>query len=787
MSGLRIEIRGTVQGVGFRPWVYRVANELRVGGRVHNHARGVTIEAFGDDRVLASLVARLREPPPPARVLDLATAAIPSEPTSEFSIVHSAEGGPRTLSIPPDLATCPDCEREIFDERDRRFGYPFTNCTACGPRFTIATGVPYDRPATTMAPFVMCADCRREYDDPLDRRFHAQPNACPVCGPRLALWSPDGVAIPCDDPLRELAARLRGGAIAAIKGLGGFHLACDAMRGDVVAELRRRKHREQKPFAIMVAGLAQAEALAQLSPVERALLASPERPIVLVQRREEAHLPDAIAPATTLVGVMLPYTPLHHLLLRAVDRPLVMTSANPSEEPICADNDEAVRRLGAIADILLVHDREIATRCDDSVARVIAERPTLVRRSRGYVPRPVALAHPVKRAVLAVGAQLKNTFCIAAGDLAYLGPHVGDLDNPATLGFFERAITRLEDILEVRPEVIAHDLHPHYLSTQFARGRDGVLVGVQHHHAHVASAMAEHHLAGPVIGVAYDGTGWGPDGTAWGGEILLATFADYERLSTFRPVALAGGDTAIRQPWRIALALVDDAFGQDAPLANLGLFSQVAPRAIASVRGMIRADINAPRARGIGRFFDGIAALCLQRTTSAYEGELAVAWNLASAGAASPYPFEITGGEVDLRPMIRALVEDLIAGVPVPALSARFHETLVAATVDRVRAAVARVGRLPVVLTGGAFHNPLLARGVRDGLRDLDVRLHGEVPPGDGGIALGQALVADARLAACAMQPDTPCASGSLDASSRSTVTLPRSISGVSPSRSGST
>ncbi|MGE0397408.1 MAG: carbamoyltransferase HypF, partial [Kofleriaceae bacterium] len=473
MSGLRIEIRGTVQGVGFRPWVYRIAHELHVAGRVHNHARGVTIEAFADDDVLAALVERLREPPAPARVLDLATEAIANEPVVDFSIVHSAEGGPRTLSIPPDLATCPDCEREIFDERDRRYRYPFTNCTACGPRFTIATGVPYDRPSTTMAPFVMCPACRAEYDDPLDRRFHAQPNACPACGPRLALWTPSGAEIACADPLAELAARLGDGAIAAIKGLGGFHLACDAARGDVIAELRRRKHREQKPFAVMVRDLAAADALAILSPAERALLASPERPIVLVARRAGAPLAGEVAPATELVGIMLPYTPLHHLLLHAVARPLVMTSANPSEEPICADNAEAVARLGAIADVMLVHDREIATRCDDSVARVIAGRPTLVRRSRGYVPRPVALAHPVKRAVLAVGAQLKNTFCVATGDLAYLGPHVGDLDNPATLDFFERAITRMEDILQVRPDVIAHDLHPRYLSTQYARGRGG--------------------------------------------------------------------------------------------------------------------------------------------------------------------------------------------------------------------------------------------------------------------------------------------------------------------------
>jgi hydrogenase maturation protein HypF len=746
-EGLRIEIAGTVQGVGFRPWVYRLAHELGVGGRVHNHARGVTIEAFGERGELDVLVARLRMPPAPARVVKLATEAIAPEAVTAFEIVHSAAGGVRTLSIPPDLATCPDCEREIADPTDRRYRYPFTNCTACGPRFTIATGVPYDRPATTMAPFPMCPACLREYDAPLDRRFHAQPNACPVCGPKLALWSPTGEVIASEDPIRTVADALASGAIVAIKGLGGFHLACDAARGDTIAELRRRKHREQKPFAVMVKDLAGAEQLAALTPAERALLTAPERPIVLVERRAESSLADEVAPGTTLVGIMLPYTPLHHLLLRDVDRPLVMTSANPTDEPICADNHEAVARLGAIADVLLVHDREIATRCDDSVARVIANRPVLMRRSRGYVPRPITLAHPVECAVLAVGAQLKNTFCIATGDNAYLGPHVGDLDNPAAFDFFEHAIARMEDILGVRPDVIAHDLHPGYLSTQYSRTRQAShTIGVQHHHAHVASAMAEHGISGPVIGVAYDGTGWGPDGTAWGGEILLATYAGYTRLSTFRPIALAGGDAAIREPWRIALALVDDAYAGQAPLRELPLFAGMSTRSLEVVRAMIRHQVNAPLARGIGRFFDGIAALCLERPLAAYEGELAVAWNLAADDDDLHYPFAIEDDAVDLRPLVRGVVGDLTAGTPISAISARFHATLVAATVDRVRAAVARVGALPILLTGGVFHNPILAEFIRRGLADLDVRLHGEVPPGDGGIALGQALVADAQL-----------------------------------------
>ncbi len=745
MIGRRIEIRGTVQGVGFRPWVYRIAHEHGVSGRVHNHARGVTIDAFASADVLDRMIAQLRDPPPPARVRDLVATDIAPEQLDAFVIVHSAEDGPRALSIPPDLATCPACEREIRDPADRRHGYAFTNCTACGPRFTIATGVPYDRPATTMAPFVMCEACQREYDDPLDRRFHAQPNACPTCGPRLALWSLTA-EIPKEDPLAEAARRIARGEILAIKGLGGFHLACDATNQDAISTLRSRKHRDEKPFAVMVADLAAAEAVAVLSPEEIALLISPERPIVLVTRRPQAALARGVAPETALVGLMLPYTPLHHLLLRAVGGPLVMTSANLSDEPICADNAEARERLGTIADGFLVHDREIATRCDDSVARVIAGKPTLLRRSRGYVPRAIALPRAVTVPVLGVGAQMKATFCLATGDSAYLGPHVGDLDNLATLAFYEAAVAQMERVLGVRPEVIAHDLHPGYVSTQYARERTGVrLVGVQHHHAHVASAMAEHGLTDRVIGVAYDGTGWGPDGTAWGGEILLASYARFERFATYRPVMLAGGDRAIREPWRIALALVHDAFGLDESLDGLAVFEKLPPRSLAVVRGMLATGINTVRARGIGRFFDGIGARGLARQSSTYEGQVATAWNVAAAdGEHGSYPFATFDGEIDLRPLVRDVVRDVQAGVAPGIISARFHGTLIAATIDRVRAAVAEHGRLPVVLTGGAFQNPRLTEGIRAGLADLDVHTHGEVPPGDGGIALGQALVADA-------------------------------------------
>ncbi|HTJ45790.1 MAG TPA: carbamoyltransferase HypF [Kofleriaceae bacterium] len=752
---MRIEIRGVVQGVGFRPWVYRVAHRIGVGGRVHNHAQGVTVHAFGSEDALAQLVETLRAPPPPARVRALVAEPIAGEDAHDFVIEDSEQGGARALSIPPDLATCRDCEREIFDPADRRFHYPFTNCTACGPRFTIATGVPYDRPATTMTPFAMCPACKREYLDPHDRRFHAQPNACPVCGPRLALWSPEGAPIGSPDPIYDVATMIANGSIVAIKGLGGFHLACDAASSPAVATLRRRKHRDEKPFAIMVPDLAHAARIVTPTDEELALLATPERPIVLIARRPFAPIAPEVAPDTDLLGVMLPYTPLHHLLLRAAGRPLVMTSANLSDEPICASNDEAVARLHTIADVLLVHDRAIATRCDDSVARVIDGAPCLMRRSRGFVPRPIALARAVDQPILAVGAQLKNTFCVAVGDTAYLGPHVGDLDNPSALAFFEEAVAKMEEILQVQPKVIAHDLHPGYLSTQFARARVAELhVGVQHHHAHVAAAIAEHGLAGPVIGVAYDGTGWGTDGTAWGGEVLFADARDFTRLATFRPIALAGGEAAIHQPWRVALALLDDAYGGLAPLDRLAVFADAPAGAIQVVRQMIANGLNTPRARGVGRFFDGIGALVLGRPHATYEGQLAVAWNRAAApGDHGVYPFAITrdGGavpEIDLRPMVRAIVDDLRAGLAPGVISARFHDTLVAATIDRIRDAITARGVMPIVLTGGAFQNPRLAEGVLRAAQGLDVRLHREVPPGDGGIALGQAWVADARARA---------------------------------------
>ncbi len=753
MAGRRIEARGTVQGVGFRPWVVRLARGAGVTGRVRNHARGVTIEAFGTERDLESFIQRLRaDGPASARLVELSASPIPEEELPGFEIVSSSREGDKVLSIPPDLATCADCQAELFDASNRRHGYAFTNCTACGPRFTIATGIPYDRDATTMSSFEMCAACRREYDDILDRRFHAQPNACPDCGPRLQLVRLDG-GDASGDPLRRGAALLVDGAVVAIKGLGGFHLACDATSADAVRALRERKHRDEKPFAVMVADVAGAKSLADLSEDEEALLVSPERPIVLLRRKTGNPVADEVSPDTPLLGLFLPYTPLHHLLIAAVGHPLVMTSANVSDEPICRDNDESVERLDGIADAILMHDRDIAMRCDDSVARVIAGSPTVLRRSRGFVPRPFYLERPVSQPVLACGAHLKNTFCIAAEDTAYFGPHIGDLENMAALEHFEEAVERMETILSIRPEVIAHDLHPGYLSTRYAKARSGAKrVAIQHHHAHVVSALAEHARSGPVLGIAFDGTGLGEDGRSWGGEFLLCFAGGFDRLATFRPIRLAGGDLAMREVWRIAYALLHDAFDGAPPLGDLPLFQGLAEEPRRVVGQMLTRELNAPLAHGVGRYFDGFGALGLRRPVSRYEGQVAIAWNFtADEREDQSYPFGIDRSrapmEIDFRPAVRAMVDDLRSAERVSAISARFHNAVVAVTVAVARELLAKLGPVPVALTGGVFQNERLCRGICDELmQDYEVLRHREVPPGDGGIALGQALIADAIL-----------------------------------------
>lgn len=744
-AGQRIRMHGIVQGVGFRPWVWRMAQEAGVAGRVWNDGQGVTIEIFGSPAALQDFRARLASPPAAASIDASTCEDIAPEDVDDFVISHSAVGDVRRVSIPADIATCAECLAEIDDPRARRFRYALTNCTQCGPRFTIARQIPYDRAHTTMAAFEMCPDCRREYEDPADRRFHAQPIACPKCGPRVRLVNHGGDP---GDPFVGAAQLLADGKILAVKGVGGYHLCCDATSSAAVRTLRARKRREEKPFAVMVDALAAAEALAELNSDERQLLMSSERPIVLVRRKSSANLAAEIAPDNPFIGLFVAYSPLHHLLLSEARRPLVMTSGNLSEEPIACDDDEARQRLGAIADAFLVHGRPIENPCDDSVVRVVAGAPMVFRRARGYVPRPVRLGMALSRPVLACGAQLKNTFCLAQGSDAFLGPHIGDLDNLATLSAYERAVNRLLSFTGIVPEIVAHDLHPDYASTRFARERSEVIkVAVQHHHAHVAAAMAEHGLNGPVIGVAYDGTGLGPDGTAWGGEILICELARFERVATLRALPLAGGEVAIRQPWRLALALLDDAFAGDPPLHMLPLFQRVAATDVALVRRMIGQRLNAPLAHGAGRYFDALAALGLGVPQARFEGQLAMAWDFAAdAGEAGRYPFVIDGEApltMDLRPLVREAVRELIAGISPSLISARFHNTLVAATAETVRIVLRRTGPLPIVLTGGCFQNGRLTESLVRELGEI-VHLHRQVPPGDGGLCLGQAVVADA-------------------------------------------
>jgi hydrogenase maturation protein HypF len=756
--GRRIEIRGVVQGVGFRPWVYRLATEQGVAGRVCNDAAGVTIDAFGPAETLDAFQKRLSTNiPAAAEIRALHTRPIPLEPLEGFAIVDSVSRTDREIAIPPDLATCPACLREIFDPADRRYGYAFTNCTNCGPRFTIARDAPYDRAATTMAGFTMCAACHEEYRSVENRRFHAQPNACPACGPRLSLATPRGARLESPDPIGQAAAALRVGLIVAVKGLGGFHLACNAADAEAVARLRLRKRRDAKPFAVMVRDLDQARLLADLTDAEARLLAAVERPIVLARRRSDGRLAANVAPNNPLVGILLPYTPLHHLLMARLQTPLVMTSGNLSEEPLAYRNQEAFERLGAIADLMLVHDRDIEAPCDDSVARVIAGRPAVLRRARGFVPRSIGVPARFERPVLACGALLKNTFCIGERDRAYLGPHNGDLENLETYQAFEASIARMERFLRVKPDIVAHDLHPDYMSTAYALIRPAQqTIAVQHHHAHVASAMAEHALTGPVLGVAFDGTGFGLDGTSWGGEVLLAWYDGFERVATLRGIPLAGGDAAIRHPWRIALALLDDAFDGRPSLESFALFREVPERDLIVARQMLAARIRCPIAHGAGRYFDGIGSLLLARPDSHYEGQVAMELNgVAAAVERRPYSYEIDRMRgpwtVDLRPMVRDVAADMLAGAPASRVSGRFHDTLIAATADVVREAARVHGDLPIVLSGGCFQNPRLAEGLARALAArCTVHLHARVPPGDGGIALGQAVVAAAVARAAA-------------------------------------
>lgn len=758
MERRAIDIRGLVQGVGFRPFVHGLATRLNLRGFVVNHGGRVAIEVEGLPDALDRFERELRSSAPPlARIESIVARQVAIRGDPGFRIAESRAAAGTAVNIAPDTATCDACLRELSDPADRRYRYPFINCTGCGPRLTIITGSPYDRERTTMAAFAMCARCRAEYTDASDRRFHAEPIACAACGPRLDAVDAAGRPIE-GDPIAAAAGALAAGQIVAVKGVGGFHLACDAGNPAAVAALRRRKHRDEKPFAVMLAGIEAAASACHVSAAEAGVLESAAHPIVLLERRPAGRgwIADAVAPESTRLGIMLPYTPLHHLLLAAAGgMALVMTSGNRSDEPIAIDNAEARARLPGIADLFLLHDRDIRVRCEDSVVRLLGETPLVVRRSRGYAPAPLTLAFECPAEILAVGGQLKNTFALGRERLAFLSHHLGDLDDVLALEAFERDVALYEDLFEITPRVVAHDLHPDYASTRVARRRTGVQhVGVQHHHAHIASCMAEHGLAAPVIGMAWDGAGWGTDGCVWGGEFFVGDRAWIRRAAHFRYVALPGGDRAAREPWRMALAHMLDA-GFEVEVGET--IAGVPPAARQTVARMIERGLNTPMTSSVGRLFDAVAALCGAAPAMTFEGQAAM-W-LESVAERSVdggrYPFTLADAAdpgapltVDTRAVIQAIVGDRQRCVPPADIARRFHTTLsdIAQAVARVLRVRSGVGR--VALSGGVFLNGILTaeletRLAKDG---FEVYRHRVVSPGDGGLSLGQLAVAAAMV-----------------------------------------
>jgi hydrogenase maturation protein HypF len=788
-----LEVRGVVQGVGFRPFVWRLATELRLDGTVINRAGQVEIEVAGSAEAVEAFAGRIRtDAPPRARVEEVEVRPITREIAagSGFAIEESEAVASTERLFPPDIATCDDCLRELSDPTDRRYRYPFTNCTNCGPRATIIDELPYDRARTSMREFRLCAACEAEYRDPANRRFHAEPVACPDCGPQLSYRRPGDAAVSArrEEALQAALTDLRAGRIVAIKGLGGYHLACDATDPVAVARLRDRKHRWAKPFAVMVRDVAAARVQAALSAEEEALLVSPARPIVLVERRRDGRRdaaqpladgvvnaePERAAALNRRVGLFLPYTPLHHLLLEGLGRPIVLTSGNLSDEPLATDDAEALDRLAGIADSFLAHDREIRARYDDSVTRVVDGRESLIRRARGYAPEPLALPIATPEPVLAVGAELKHTFALARGGRAHVAPHTGDLEDLLTHRAFEANLAHLKRLLYIEPAYVAHDLHPAYLSTQYATRHfpESRRIGVQHHHAHVASAAAEAGLTRQFIGVAFDGLGMGDDGTFWGGDVLVATLATYRRVARFGRAPMPGGALAVKKPYRMALGylLSAEAFGPDAahgsvadwidPELTRAFLDRLDPREVEVVRVQLARGLNAPVASSAGRLFDAAASLLGIRDVAEYEAQAAVELELlAEEGSVRPLPYEIVRqGEqsdgtsllvYDPRPTLRALLEGRAEGATPENLAARFQETVAAVTRQLCGDIRAATGLSTVALSGGVFQNQWLAttlvrRLARDG---FEVHTNERVPANDGGISYGQAAVAAARLA----------------------------------------
>lgn len=742
----KIVVNGIVQGVGFRPFVYNLANRYGLAGLVANTSAGVNIEVEGPAPELSCFEKSLQEElPVQAIIIDCRSENVPPVGARDFVIDLSEVSGRASTLVAPDLALCHDCLAELFDSTDRRYQYPFINCTNCGPRHSIVTGIPYDRAATAMRHFEMCTACCREYQDPSNRRFHAQPNACPVCGPQISLCdSGGGVVATGHQAVIKVAGLLAEGRILAIKGLGGFHLAVDATNEDAVRLLRQRKGREEKPLAVMVADLDQARQLCLLNQTEADALVSAPAPILLARTCSDNGVAPSVAPGVSKLGLMLAYTPLHHLLLREFSGPLVMTSGNLSEEPICIDNNEAVARLAGIADYFLIHDREIYMRSDDSVVVEMAGKIRPLRRGRGYVPRPVQLATAGPQ-ILAVGGELKNTVCLLKGDQAFPSQHLGDIKNLGAYGFFQEAIVHLQKIFETKPQLVVHDLHPAYLSTRWAREEQELpVLAVQHHHAHLASCLAENLAEGPAIGIILDGSGYGSDGTIWGGEILTGDFSGFQRHGCLEPMPLPGGDAAVKAPWRTALAYLEMAYEDDSGLE----LPFLAGHDYGPVREMLKHDLNCPLTSSCGRLFDAVEALCGGRQIIAYEGQAAVElMEAAGQELGEPYQWDILeNGDIfhlGVCGLVRQVAAEVASGVTRRSISRRFHRTLVEMLVgaaERVRD-VSAINT--VVLSGGVFNNFLLLEGLFGLLeaRDFEVLTHLQLPVGDGGLSLGQAMI----------------------------------------------
>ncbi|UCH79547.1 MAG: carbamoyltransferase HypF [Candidatus Coatesbacteria bacterium] len=750
----RLRVEGVVQGVGFRPHVYNLASRLGLGGFVLNDGAGVVVEVEGPPARIEEFVTQLKAAPPPRAHLERVTAEeLAAAGEAAFAIRESVGGEAETL-VSPDLAICGDCLDELLAPADRRHRYAFLNCTNCGPRFTIIRGVPYDRPKTTMAAFAMCEACQGEYDDPANRRFHAQPNACPACGPRLALWDAAGEPVEAPDPVAAVQQYLFDGEIVAVKGLGGYHLACDASSAEAVEKLRARKYREDKPFAVMAWDVAVARLYAEIEEEELALLTSERRPIVLLRKHEPCHLPEAIAPRNRYLGLMLPYTPLHHLLFDDDLEILVMTSGNRADEPIAYRDDVAPRHLAGIADYFLTHDRLIARRVDDTVTRVFRGAEYPIRRSRGYVPLPIELGRSYERSVLAVGAELKNTFCLTKGSRAFVSHHIGDLENEATLEAFEEGVAHFREMFDVAPAAVARDLHPDYLASRYAQATGLPEVVVQHHHGHVASVLADagYEEEGKVLGVAFDGAGLGEDGAIWGGEFLIVDRREYERAAHLKYVPLPGGDQAAREPWRMALSWLRELYGDDALRQPLPALAEIPARRRELVLEAAARGVNSPPTSSIGRLFDAVASLVGLRNAVNYEGQAAIELEqLASPDEEEAYEFAYEEGEplvIDAAPVIAAVVADVVAGTAPEAIAGRFHNGLAAAIVAVASALREKSGPEVVALGGGVFQNVTLLEKTVPALETAGFRvlLHRQVPTNDGGLSLGQAAVALARL-----------------------------------------